>query len=676
MQNRYWLQLLWSQFLIGMFITSSVEAQEVSFVFDEPKALSGKINSEAPEMMPLFSPDGKSLYFIRAQHPENHGSKNKSQDVWRSDLKQGHWSEPTNDLGPINSKGLNAIAGISRDGKMIYLLDAYGPGGRSREGLTSVAQKGGSWSNPKELELPDLQLLSDFYGFHMCPDDSTLLISMKDPKSLGKEDLYVCTKTAYGTWSNPIHLGDQINTKGYEISPFLSADKKRLFFVSNGHEGLGGADIYFSDRLEESWTKWSKPVNLGAPVNSPGYDGFFRLHPSKDEAIFVSDRKDENLNLFSVSFTIEIKEIEEPEETASSGVLEVDGKPIGSLKLNIFDKNNKVIYTTMTDSTGYFNFDDLINKEGLMVPLNETDSTKLKTSKLMLSKNVGNKSEFLEKEELGLFAYGALTSKSKELDEMEFELDFKTPTADISHIGGDFNYQKLPRANVRLEIRDENSSVLESTVTDEKGKFQFDNFLGKKSYLVSVNEEDEGLAEVYEVYFDASESTSKTLVINKIDKYIFSFKPLPPSKDKIATVGMPEQMETQENPEPEAKFDNKMRLSPGVSTEWVLHYKINTYLLGDNQPNFVVLSKVIRKLKAEPGSAITLQGHTCNLGSNSGNQRLSELRAQNVKNYLIRKGISASRIHIQPVGSAQPVSENNGENNRQHNRRVEIHFSK
>jgi outer membrane protein OmpA-like peptidoglycan-associated protein len=100
--------------------------------------------------------------------------------------------------------------------------------------------------------------------------------------------LYVSVKDKLNKWSVPINLGKTINTAGDETSPFLSADGKTLYFASDGRPGYGYQDIFFSKRNGESWTDWTKPLNLGSGVNTPGFDAYYTLPASGDYAYFVS----------------------------------------------------------------------------------------------------------------------------------------------------------------------------------------------------------------------------------------------------------------------------------------------------------------------------------------------------------------------------------------------------
>ena len=102
---------------------------------------------------------------------------------------------------------------------------------------------------------------------------------MLRPDSYGGRDLYVSFLEDDGTFSEPKNLGKTLNTTGNEHCPFLAADGKTLYFASYGHQGYGSADIFVSQRLDDSWTKWSQPENLGPRFNGPGYDAFFALGP-------------------------------------------------------------------------------------------------------------------------------------------------------------------------------------------------------------------------------------------------------------------------------------------------------------------------------------------------------------------------------------------------------------
>jgi outer membrane protein OmpA-like peptidoglycan-associated protein len=118
--------------------------------------------------------------------------------------------------------------------------------------------------------------------------ETYILISCECTGTKGQEDLYVSKRETDGSWGEPIHLGGNINTSGYEISPYLSEDTYSLFFSTDGLGGEGDADVFVSFRLDETWTNWSKPMNMGNKINSPDFDAYFIM--SSNDAYFASTR--------------------------------------------------------------------------------------------------------------------------------------------------------------------------------------------------------------------------------------------------------------------------------------------------------------------------------------------------------------------------------------------------
>jgi hypothetical protein len=220
--------------------------------------------------------------------PENVGGAYSGSDVWtsRRDVATGRWGKASNRNLDVNSRGNSTIVGVNKAGDILYLLNTLPS--KSPKGLYFIKKVGETWSKPELIRIPELE--SDgFLGVFVSPDFDVIFLSMNMPGGFGEEDLYVTTRDSLGQWSRPINLGTTINTKGFEISPFLSADKKRLFFASSGHAGAGDADIFVSERLYNSWEVWSAPRNLGENLNSKGFDAFFSLY-GDSVAYFSSSR--------------------------------------------------------------------------------------------------------------------------------------------------------------------------------------------------------------------------------------------------------------------------------------------------------------------------------------------------------------------------------------------------
>ncbi len=272
----YLMRLL---FISIFFLVTYAQAQRLrdSLLFSDPIALSLAINSQYEESMPVFSIDSSQLYFVRTYHPDNIGGKNGDQDIWMSQrLSDFEWSTAVN-IEDLNNKENNGAFGINNEGTKIYLLNAYLKKRNTFEKGVAVANnKGEGWEhNPETLPIPNLNINGDYYGFHVNHEETIIIISNMGASTLGQEDLYAVLKDSAGNWGSPIHLGPKVNSKGFEMSPFLSPNTDTLYFSSDGHGGFGEADIFYSVREDHTWQKWSEPKNLGPKINSDKFDAYF-----------------------------------------------------------------------------------------------------------------------------------------------------------------------------------------------------------------------------------------------------------------------------------------------------------------------------------------------------------------------------------------------------------------
>jgi len=280
--------------LLIMLWSGLAAVGQSSVDFSQPQKLSSQVNSEGEDLMPLLAPDGKTLFFTRFMYAGNKGGVYSGHDIWTSTLDGGAWHKAQNSM--LNNKDNSAVVGISNDGKTIYLLNSAPS--KKLNGIFFSKKQNGLWSAPELIPLSGLESEGPA-GFYVSPDFDVIFISMKGKDSRGEEDLYYSVRSAAGEWSKARNLGTSINTPGYELSPFLSADKKRLYFSSNGHPGgLGDADIYVSERLYNSWETWSVPRNLGSRVNSKGFDAYFSIYDSL--AFFSSNRDSKFTDIYRV----------------------------------------------------------------------------------------------------------------------------------------------------------------------------------------------------------------------------------------------------------------------------------------------------------------------------------------------------------------------------------------
>ena len=311
------------------------------------------VNSVYGEVAPIITPDGNTLYFTRSHHPDNIKNKKDKdaeilQDVWYSNKNtHGKWSSPRNLGRPVNDEDLNAAATASASGNGLFVLNLYNQDGSHQSGLSRSAVSDGKWSFPEQVKIEDYQARSVEEGksptteFAISHDEKVLIMGLSRLPSYGNNDLYVSFKRKNGSYSRPINMGSALNTADNEGTPFLSADNKTLYFNSEGHPGYGSADIFMSKRLDDTWTNWSEPLNLGPQINSNRWDAFFTIPASGEYAYMSSDfnsigRED----IFKINLFESIKP--DPVVILSSRVMEIGTQTVLNVPLSIKSNNDEI----------------------------------------------------------------------------------------------------------------------------------------------------------------------------------------------------------------------------------------------------------------------------------------------------------------------------------------------
>lgn len=269
--------------------------------------LNHKVNSKYKEYKPLLAPDGKTLYFSRKNHPGNSGGPGDPEDIWFSewDSVKGEWKLAKN-LGALNNEEPNFISSITPDGKTVILLKGnnYLEDGQMMQGVSVSNKINGSWGKPVDVEIENDYNLSDKANYFLANNRKILLLSVEREDSHGDRDLYATILKDDSTWSEPFNLGAQVNSAAEEFAPFLAADDKTLYFSSDGFSGYGKADIYVTTRLDDSWTNWSEPSNLGADINSELNDMFFNIPAAGDFAYYTKELNEDDADIFQVKLPL------------------------------------------------------------------------------------------------------------------------------------------------------------------------------------------------------------------------------------------------------------------------------------------------------------------------------------------------------------------------------------
>jgi OOP family OmpA-OmpF porin len=326
--------------------------------YAQPENLGKTVNSEYNEISPVISPDGKTIYFARISHPQNGFGKEHSQDIWYSELIGGKWNQARRLPSPLNKEQYNSLYSISPDGNTILIKGAYSKGKYITRGFSTSQRTKTGWSLPEKLDIPGYEKSSkgQFDCGYLSADGKTLIMSYSEKKDSKVDDLYVSFKQKNGSWTKPMNLGKEINSDEFtETTPFLAADGVTIYFSSDRKGGMGSNDIYYSKRIDKSWKRWSRPVNLGPKVNTEGYDAYYTLSAIGDYAYFTSFKETigkgdiVRIDLQKKTPASKIdstKVIEEPVTTPEPVVM-LSGKVIDSKTGKPIEA--KIIYLTLPD---------------------------------------------------------------------------------------------------------------------------------------------------------------------------------------------------------------------------------------------------------------------------------------------------------------------------------------
>lgn len=283
-------------------IKQEVKILQSAIVNVEPNRLSKTVNSIYNELKPLVTPDGKTLLFSRQFHPGNTGGEDDPEDIWFSqwDENKGEWMEAENMGGPLNTVGPNYISSITPDGNtvIITLGNRYTKNGKMKAGASVSTRTSEGWSKPIPFEIIKSVNMDDKSNYFLANNREVLLMSVEGDPTFGSRDLYVSFLMDDGRWTEPRNLGSDLNTALEEASPFLAPDDKTLYFSSNGYTGYGKHDIYITRRLDNTWTNWSEPENLGPQINSPEDDSFFNIPPTGEYGYFSRNFSENNSDIY------------------------------------------------------------------------------------------------------------------------------------------------------------------------------------------------------------------------------------------------------------------------------------------------------------------------------------------------------------------------------------------
>lgn len=274
-----------------------------------PVNLGDSINSELNEYWPSLSLDGLTLFFT-VMLPRDMGNKSENsgfqEDFFYSERNiDNTWGKRENAGGFLNTDKNEGAQSLSADGKILYFTACDRMDGFGKCDLYVSYNYSGNWSTPLNLGGIVNSRYSDKHP-SLSSDGRELYFASDRPGGRGGLDIWLVRKDNYGQWSEPVNLGENINTNGNDQSPFIHPDNRSLYFSSEGHQNLGRGDIFVSKR--NSSGEWERPKNLGYPINTHNDEIGLIVNPAGNKAYYASDRvKERGMDLYNFDLHEEVQ---------------------------------------------------------------------------------------------------------------------------------------------------------------------------------------------------------------------------------------------------------------------------------------------------------------------------------------------------------------------------------
>ena len=317
-----------------------IECESGKKLMSEPRKfvvtnLGAAINSPFEDYAPVLTEDEKLIVFTSRRPAGNLSDKTSAdgkyfEDVFFSYWQDGNWSAAKNMDRPVNTPFHDSDLALSADGKQLFLYTDENEGDILVSDLIN-----GKWSQPQLLPSP-INTRYHESSVSISSDGKKIFVASERPGGLGGSDIYVTEKNKFGQWGPATNLGPSVNSAWDDDSPFIDYDGNILYFSSTGHNSMGGYDIFRSLRKPG---KWSIAENLGFPINTPGPDSYF-VSTKDGKRGYYSSVREEGFGEEDIYLITLPPELSKEEETMSgnSGQVLVVYFPFGSAQWPAADR--------------------------------------------------------------------------------------------------------------------------------------------------------------------------------------------------------------------------------------------------------------------------------------------------------------------------------------------------
>ncbi|MGK7389455.1 MAG: OmpA family protein [Candidatus Cyclobacteriaceae bacterium M2_1C_046] len=586
------------------------------------------INSSYTEYNPVVSADEGIMAFtaLRPNTGKGRSAEDFVEEIMITYNSSGNWSEPKSI--PINSQYNIGTAGLSADGQRMIIFI----GGANNSGnLYFIDKSGENWSNPTVLN-------DKVNSRHMettasiTPDGKTIYFASNRPGGFGGYDIYRIKMQENNTWEDPENLGAKINTAANEDAPFIHPDQWTLFFTSDGHNTMGGRDIYVTRLFNNEWTS---PENMGYPINTTANDNYFTLTADGRKGYFSSDRKGGfgGQDIYSINM---------PEEEANIPLTMIkgqilDGETGKALPTKIYMVDNEsgkkldFVYQPDPETGSYLiilppskNYDMIIESEGYLP--------------YTLNINIPGQTYFYE-------LYQKIMLKTiKQFDVVVGqEVEVKNAFYD-THQEAKTNLRKTHEAAL---VKNDDIDVYEMmndliSAGDEAGIEYLVDLIQMSTPIEDVDfENSEGVELANRIYYYDESDESKFEKKEVEGKTIFS----------LPTFYVTEEAEKQRNAK--SSVEKSYDLALLEKNEKIFFEAGKSELKEEYEDD---LKEILQVLQDHPELGVKISGYSSSEGDRDFNIKLSNERAVAVLNYINQRGIVRRRIIAVGQGESKDES--------------------
>ena len=295
----------------------------------------GVVNTDADEYVNQYYINDDKIIFTK-RYKSDFNDSYLEENVFVTVKSDSVWSTPELLFGVYKDVG---AANISADGNEIYFSGCGWENGLGSCDIYYVMFNGGKWSPPINLKSVNTA------GWESQPCvsyDGNELYFVRRNKKMGTSDIYVSKRDGNGVWQKASRLGENVNTDGNEMAPFIHYDGKTLYFSSDTHCGMGGYDLFMSRRDESG--EWQKAVNLGYPLNTCGDEINIVVLDNAAKA-YMSALRNDGFGGYDI-YEFDLDEKFRPE------IVEVEKPSVEDYYADVLEKQKSVVLKNI-----YFEFD-------------------------------------------------------------------------------------------------------------------------------------------------------------------------------------------------------------------------------------------------------------------------------------------------------------------------------